>query len=160
MISRYSIEEKNSYITSEEESVCPICGGRLGKYGTRGRTFIDGGGVKLTLVIRRVQCLSCKKIHHELPDILIPYKRHCANTIGKVIAGDAGDVCCEDSTIRRIGAWWAACLLYFESILTSLREKYEIIFSAHPAPKEIVRAVVNAHLWPSTRSAFLSGWRF
>lgn len=88
---------------------------------------------------------------------MVPYKRHCIETIEAIITGDAGEVCCEESTIRRIRAWWAACQLYLESVIASLREKYVVAFSAIPAPREIVRAVVNAHLWVSTRSACLSG---
>jgi len=96
-------------------------------------------------------------IHHELPDILIPYKRHCIKTVESVIAGKIRDVCCDDLMIRRIRAWWEGCRLYFDGVLTSLREKYGDVFSADPAPREIVRAVVNANLWVHTRSAFLPG---
>jgi hypothetical protein len=92
-----------------------------------------------------------------LPDIVIPYKRHCSETIEKVIAGDSAEINCEESTIHRIKAWWGACKLYFESVIASLREKEGVKFSANPAPREIVRAVVNAHLWIHTRSACLSG---
>jgi hypothetical protein len=96
-------------------------------------------------------------IHHELPDIVMPYKRHCADTVERVIAGNTAEVCCEESTIRRIRAWWAALSLYFERVLASLHEKYGVLFSAKSAPREIVLAVANAHLWVHTRPAFLSG---
>jgi len=86
----------------------------------------------------------------------VPFKRHCAETVEKVIAGDMDGVNCEDSTIRRIKAWWASCRLYFESIIASLTLKYGVWFSGSPAPSEMFRAAVNANLWPSTRSAFLS----
>jgi hypothetical protein len=119
--------------------------------------MIDSTGDKQTLVIRRLRCNECKHIHHELPDILMPYKRHCMETIERIIADDTKDIYCEISAISRIKAWWAGCLLYFESVIVSLREKYRAVFTNNPAPKEIVRAVVNAHLWPSTRSALLTG---
>ena len=109
------------------------------------------------LIIRRLRCKGCRVIHHELPDIVIPYKRHCAETVEAIISGETEGRVCEESTIRRIKAWWTACLLYFESVLTSLREKYGIVLSGQSAPSKIVRAVVNAHLWLHTRSAFLSG---
>jgi len=82
-----------------------------------------------------------------LPDIVIPYKRYSVETIEKIVEGKDEEVVCEESTLRRIRAWWAACRLYFESILTSLREKYGMIFSGRPTPREIVRAVVNTNLW-------------
>jgi hypothetical protein len=126
-------------------------------YGKRERKFIDSDGTALILIIRRLWCQKCEKIHHELPDILVPYKRHCADTIEKIISGHAGETPCEESTTRRIRIWWAMWKLYFECVLASLGEKYGAAFSASPTPKEIVRAVVNANLWPATRSAFLSG---
>ena len=126
-------------------------------YGRRERKVIASNGVWLVLIIRRLRCQHCKKIHHELPDMVIPYKRHCAETIEKILSGSIGAASCEESTIRRIRTWWAVWRLYFESILISLEAKYGTAFSQYPAPKEIVRAVVNANLWPSTRSAFLSG---
>lgn len=141
---------------SEETVDCPICGGSLYVIGTRSRRIIGSSGTPMTIILRRLRCKKCGKIHHELPDMIMPYKRHCAETIEKIIRGEPEGVCCEDSTIRRIRAWWAACRLYFESILASLEEKYGVIFEKS-APREIVRAAVNAHLWPHTRSAFAPG---
>jgi len=96
-------------------------------------------------------------MHHELPDIVIPYKRYSAETIERIISGRRTGVGCEESTIQRIRAWWNACRVYFERVMASLREKLGVEFSLTPAPREIVRAVANAHMWVHTRSAFLSG---
>jgi len=137
--------------------VCPICGRVLFVIGTRRRGIIDSAGEKLTLIIRRLRCKDCLVIHHELPDTIVPYKRHCAESIEKVIAGDAAAVYCDSTTASRIRVWWAVCYLYFKSVLASLKEKHGAVFSDPPALKEIVRAVVNAHLWVHTRSAVLSG---
>jgi len=134
-----------------------LCGGTLEVTGSRVRKVIDSDGTTRKLVIRRLRCKRCGRLHHELPDIIIPYKRHCAQTIERIISGRSAEVCCEESTIRRIKAWWAASRLYFESVLVSLWEKLGIVFSPSAAPREIVRAVANAHLWVHTRSAFLSG---
>ena len=149
------IRNGKRYIVSYEHNVCPICSGILNVIGTRNRMVIDSGGTPVTVTIRRLRCRgSCGRIHHELPDIMIPYKRHCADTIEKIITGSEDGVDCDGSTIIRIRAWWAAWMLYFKSILASLRIKHGVAVSVS-APKEIVRAVVNAHLWPHTRSAFL-----
>ena len=126
-------------------------------YGRRKRKVVDSYGTKQTYIIRRLRCERCGHIHHELPDIMVPYKRHCIETIEAVIADDIADVCCENSAIRRIRAWWAKCRLYLESVIASLREKYGVPFPADMAPREIIRIVANAHLWVSTRSAWLSG---
>jgi len=146
-----------TYILSYEIHVCPMCGHALVVIGTRGRKYINDDGLTQILVIRRLRCKDCRVIHHELPDILIPYKRHCAVTVEKIVDGDDGNVCCDDRAIHRIRAWWVACKIYFEGVLASLNEKYGDVFSKVPAPREIVRAVVNANLWIHTRSASLSG---
>lgn len=86
-------------------------------------------------------------------------QRHCAETIEKVIEGNVEEVCCEESSIRRIRAWWAAYRQYFQSVLASLEKKYGRVFTKEPTPKEIVRAVVNVHLWIHTWSAFFTGGR-
>jgi len=157
-IRNYSLEKDETerfHVKSYEVIACPICGGVVAVIGSRERYVIVEDGDKQTLVIRRLRCNDCRTIHHELPDIIVPYKRHCSDTIEKIVAGDADGVNCENGTIHRIKAWWTACLLYFKSILTSLKAKYEVEFSEEPAPKEIVRAVANAHLWIHTRSEFL-----
>lgn len=91
-----------------------------------------------------------------MPDVIVPYKRHSAETIEKVIAGDES-VCCEESTIRRIRAWWIAMRVYFQGVLAALNAKYGMALPSAATPKEIVRAVANVQLWAHTRSAFLSG---
>jgi len=110
------------------------------------------GSVK-TLIIRRLRCCECGKIHNELPDILIPYKRHCAETIENAVNDKTDDICCEESTIRKIRRWWAGLVLYFHSVLASLEAKYDVKFLESIKPAEIARAIVNANLWTHTRSA-------
>jgi len=144
------------FIISEEENVCPVCIGILIVIGSRRRGLINSAGDKEMLVIRRLRCLTCRKIHHELPDKVIPYKRHCAETVEKVIVGDVVDVCCDFVTQSRIKTWWNSFSLYFESVLASLQIKYGSIFSADSAPRKIVRAVTNSNLWVHTRSVSLS----
>ena len=159
-ISKYRLEERSdgSYrVYSYEIIICPICGGTVIVIGTRKRGCIDSDGGTLTLIVRRLRCKGCHAIHHELPDIIVPYKRHCSETLETIVTGTDGAVPCENNTIRRIREWWAASVLYFKSILASLFEKYGEAFSPDPALKEVVRAVVNANLWIHTRSVFTPG---
>ena len=134
-----------------------MCGGAFEVMGSRKRKVINSDESKWTLVIRRLRCKKCRRLHHELPDMVMPYKRHCAQTIEKIVSGEALAIYCEESTIRKIKAWWANCRLYFAGVMASLQEKLGIEFSERPTPREVVRAVANAHLWEHTRSAFLSG---
>jgi hypothetical protein len=84
---------------------------------------------------------------------VVPYKRHCAETVENIVSGETADVCCDLATKRRIRTRWAEFSLYFTSMLASLRMKYGAVFSASPVPRETVRAAANAHLWVHTRSA-------
>ena len=139
-----------------EESVCPICEGALSVRGIRKRGLMTFDWQKIYLHIRRLYCSKCRRIHHELPDCIVPYKRHCAETIENIIEGRVQGVPCDDGTIRRIKIWWRLMLPYFLSILLSLESKFGIEFPA-PAPlKTIVRAVANSHHWVCTRSDCLS----
>lgn len=160
MISKYGkrLDEKGrTHILCYEYNVCPVCGHVLLVIGIRERKYVESDGITCILVIRRLRCKCCGVIHHELPDILVPYKRHCAETVESVVNDKPENTCCDDRTAIRIKAWWEACRLYFENVLASLSEKYGVVFPQRPAPGEIVRAVVNANLWIHTRSAYLSG---
>jgi hypothetical protein len=159
MVRQYTLEEDEDgqfHVRSEEVSVCPVCGYAVYVIGVRNRKYFKEDGEKRVLIIRRLRCKKCQLIHHELPDILIPYKRHCIDTVEKIVSGNKDDVCCENNTIRRVKKWWSARRPYFEGILASLREKYGNVFSQEPAPREIIRAVVNANCWLHTRSACMS----
>ena len=144
-------------INTGERQPCPICGGRLTGYGWRERKVIESDGSAVIFLLHRLVCAACGKIHHELPDSMIPYKRHCAATVENVISDNYVDVCCEESTIRRIRLWWQTMYLYFKGVCDALTAKYGTHFSDPLKPKETVRAVANAHLWISTRSACPSG---
>ena len=61
----------------------------------------------------------------------------------------------ENSTINRIRHWWRRVFLYFQKIMNSLKAKYGMEFSPNPTMAEIVRAVVNTHMWIHTRSAYV-----
>ena len=68
-------------IVSMEDSVCPCCGGMLRSRDSRVRWCRDSDGEKYRIRIRRLRCKICGKIHAELPDSLIPYRRYSYDTI-------------------------------------------------------------------------------
>ena len=84
---------------------CPLCGGRLHTIGTRRRHFIQDDGTRASLMIRRFRCEGCGHIHHELPDMLLPYKQHTASTLERVYLGDRWNICCDDNDFRRLYLW-------------------------------------------------------
>ncbi len=57
-------------------SRCPVCAGALVAIGSRPRTRRTPTGDRQVLVIRRLRCTTCHRIHHELPACLVPYQRY------------------------------------------------------------------------------------
>lgn len=122
------------------------------------------------LIVRRLFCEHCHRIHHELPDLIVPYKRHCADTIEEILSDKDSDTYpCETSTAVRLRHWFSLLRGYWERALIALRHLYEndeqiltdlsmfipfqpSLFSAGWL-KKIVRILVNAGFWIQTRLA-------
>lgn len=128
---------------------CPVCASLLYTIGNRLRGVIFAGGVKRYVMIRRMRCSNkhCRKIHHELPDVIVPYKRHCAETIENVISDKLESVPCEDSTVWRIGAWWSAMSVYFANILTAFAARLNMNPPERPTFREKIQAAANSQSW-------------
>jgi hypothetical protein len=163
------------FVRSAEQNYCPCCTGSLKVVGSRPRKFIDSLGNAHVLIIRRLRCTDCKRIHHELPDILVPYKRYDSESIEAALNGDHGlFVAADESTINRWRNWFKTVVNYHTGCLSSIAIRYgklsvEVI---SPLPKSalqriwhyvgdaprwlsrIVRPVANSNLWLQTRSAF------
>lgn len=129
------------------------------------------------LIIRRLKCSSCRIIHHELPDILVPYKRYDSESIEAVITeNELLTVAADDSTIIRWRKWFYIRAYHFLGCLISIATRYLIknvgdiserpqsvlqrifhLVSNAPAwLARVVRTVVNSNNWLHTRSAFMS----
>jgi len=82
-------DEGRLHIRSKEKAACPVCQGKLKVRDSKPRTvkFRDKTG-KTKLVIRRLYCENCDTLHSELPDKVIPYKRHARETIEAIINED------------------------------------------------------------------------
>ena len=169
----YNLKSGRFYIKSKETAICPICHDELEVIGSRKRGVIEYEGSKKTLMIRRLYCKECNRIHHELPDIIVPYKRYTAEAIEKMLScscSDTEDYCCETSTIVRLKAWFFALRDYFQNALVSLRAVYNYDTAICKKVSEIiplqnydqlstgwlktlVRLLVNTNRWVQTRSA-------
>lgn len=132
MIHDYELEPCGTsnlfYVRSREEGRCPCCREKMKVIGSRHRMVYRQDGTSISLVIRRLKCSSCRKIHHELPDLVVPYKRYEAAVIEEIIRMDrvrgsnqisdteeshinmeeTAQFCypCESSTARRIRKWF------------------------------------------------------
>jgi len=76
------------HIRSKEEATCPICQSELRVRDSKVRKVkFPDKAEKTELVIRRMVCKNkdCQALHSELPDIVVPYKRHARETIESVI---------------------------------------------------------------------------
>jgi len=93
-------------------SRCPVCTGALVVIGSRPRTRRTPTGDRQVLVIRRLRCTTCYRIHHELPACLVPYQRYDAESWEAVAQhGRQAAVAVDEGTLRRWLGWlttWGA----------------------------------------------------
>ncbi len=126
ILTKYNMEQisdKFFYIRCKEYKLCSSCGCKFNVIGSRKRKYINKDGESVTLIIRRLKCSNCKRIHHELPDILIPYKRYECSSIGNALTdSNNSTVSAEESTIHRWTKWlnsvYIRILIYLLSIST------------------------------------------
>jgi hypothetical protein len=147
--------------------------------GSRRRVWYRSSGDKNKLIIRRLHCDPCDLIHHELPDVLVPYKRYGTESIEQVVADAEGiDVAADESTLYRWHQWFKVWGPYAVGCMISIAMRFSLnlpVGSSSDPPQtvlqrmgreegtsagwlaRVVRPMVNVHLWVQTRSAFLSG---
>lgn len=58
---------------SDNQSICPKCGGQLKYYDHVQRLVRTKFGNKKWVAIRRLRCCKCHAVHRELPDFIFPY---------------------------------------------------------------------------------------
>ncbi|MGM0883647.1 MAG: DUF6431 domain-containing protein [Bacillota bacterium] len=73
------------FVRCAEVVLSPCCGEKLSVIGSRKRTLTSEEGEYHLLVVRRLRCAQCRKIHHELPDCVVPYKRYESTCVEQVI---------------------------------------------------------------------------
>jgi len=174
-MSCFGIAKRAFFVRSAEIIPCPCCSGCLGVIGSRRRGCIDSSGEKVALVIRRMRCETCHKIHHELPDILVPYKRYDAASIEEIVSEPKAAVASDESTLLRLRQWFVNWFTYAAGCLAAVAHRFNLPVRESSAPSQsalqvigqfvgdsdgwlarAVRPIANAHLWVHTRSACLS----
>ena len=169
IITRFQLARKYSgkffSVVSKEVIPCPCCQGNLRCIGSRLRGCLDEVGAKMVLSIRRSRCLGCSKIHHELPDKLVPYKRYEAKVL-ELVHDRNLDAAIEPalSTVNRWRQWLSWFLRHADRCREVLSFRYglseDVSFSDPLRSRWLagtVRMVANTNLWVHTRSAWLSG---
>ena len=165
------------FVRCAELSLCPCCGERLNVIGSRKRMCKNSSGQTTVLIIRRLRCSNCGRVHHELPDCLVPYKRYESLCIEQVVTNsELSDVGADEATLYRLRKWFHRQLPYLLGCLRAIAIRLGQIpveepsvpsRSAHQrigryvgnAPgwlARLVRPIANSNLWLHTRSAWLS----
>jgi uncharacterized C2H2 Zn-finger protein len=72
---------------SDNETICPNCGGVLKYYDKVSRIIRTKNRVTNHIKIRRLKCVSCGALHRELPDYILPHKQYEAEIIRGVLEG-------------------------------------------------------------------------
>lgn len=159
-----------------EQSYCPQCQSELNPYDRRDRKCRDGNGDQKVLVIRRLRCCNqdCRRIHAELPEYLVPYKRYAVEVIAAVLTGTAVIAPNEEATRRRWRTWYKQIRDHLLCVATSvnrilqetarvllaspsIRAPYSIPLLTDFSLAELVRLAVNTGNWITTRSAIVTG---
>ncbi len=158
-----------------EQIPCPHCQERLRPYDRRSRKYVDIAGDWRVLVIRRLRCSNprCRRIHAELPEFVVPYKRYGVGSIEAVLTGVAKAAPAEESTRWRWRAWHRQLREHFLGVARSVwRHGAEIARTLLASPTEsssttrncivwplaaLVRLAVNSGNWITTRSAMVTG---
>lgn len=164
------------FVRSAEIHYCPVCENELYVIGSRTRKGRKSTGESASYVIRRLRCTTCQRIHHELPDLFVPYKHYESSCLEEALSqGDLSEAGAEDSTLFRWRLWFAQMWLYWIGCLQSIATRFglyveESSVSSQSALHQIgrfvghhkgwlrrlVRRIVNSHLWVHTQFAFLS----
>ncbi len=123
-----TIDTTGEYICkSLETPICPCCGTKLKYRDTRRRIMKKEGGVVVFLLLRRLYCRKCRRLHIELPACLSPYKQYDVEVIEGVIDGivteddlDSENYPCA-ATMERWKNWIKSKKAKIDTILESIR---------------------------------------
>ena len=145
-------------ICSEENCLCPICGGNLKVHGTCTRKIKRNDNTE-EYRLRVLECRQCGKTHRELPSGIVPYKRHGLDNICEIAESNETKHTCETSTWLRIRFWLAWFLWYAQNIMEGLIVAQQLPTTFHPGHSlrrrtaSFVRLVANRGNWEQHRSA-------
>jgi hypothetical protein len=164
------------FVRSAEQHICPVCEHELFVIGSRKRKGRKPTGERITYIIRRLRCKGCDRVHHEFPDILVPYKHYEAAGIESIFThGQFSNVAADESTLYRWRLWftqfwlyWVKCLQVIakrsgdpveplsEPSLSALQQIGHYVGQGVGWLARLVRPIVHSQLWVHTRFAFLS----
>ena len=124
-----------------------MCQGPLKHYDRRTRKAIDKQGKPRQYSLRRLRCQACGKMHLELPDFLLPYKRYEAVVIVDVVTQDQVSMPYEERTIKKIKRWFAKIKSALQGVWHRLVVSGFASPDINPNLLLMVKAAVNSGFW-------------
>lgn len=133
--------------------------------------LLEADGSESTLIIRRLFCSRCNRTHHELPGVIVPYKRYSCEVIEGILSKkeELPSYPCETSSMLRIRLWFSLLRKYLEQVVEALKLLHKqdmplltVLAGFSPLNpsvlpsgwlKTLVRLTVNSGRWIQTRSA-------
>ena len=134
-------------ISGTEFLTCPICGGKLSAYDRKVRKVRTKSGEIENLLLRRLRCKNCQRLHTELPDFLVPYKRYSRESIEDVLSCNKVDIPNDDRTRSKIRKWYSRIRTFLDGIWQRLVNQKFASPQKIPALLELVTAAVNSGFW-------------
>lgn len=131
------------FVRSAEIVPCPFCGAPLVVVGSRPRSWYQSSGERAKLIIRRLRCELCARIHHELPDLLVPYKRYDAESIEGVLSEPARtDIAADESTLLRWKLWFLTWVVYAQGCLQSIATRFNLpVENSSVRPQSVLQSL-------------------
>ena len=107
------------------------------------------------LIIRRLRCTHCRRIHHELPNCLVPYKRYESACIERVVLKDSNflDIAMDEATLYRLRVWFNSLLPYLLGCLNAIAIRLgqatvdESSVSSQSVHQRLGHYISNSHGW-------------
>ena len=134
-------------ISGTEPLTCPICGGKLAAYDRKKRKVHTRSSGIIVLLLRRLRCKDCGRLHTELPDFLVPYKRYSLGNIEDVLAGSRIGSPDDERTRGKIRKWYREIRIYLDGIWKRLVSQKFAPPKRTPTFHEMVTVAVNSGFW-------------
>ncbi len=136
-------------ITGQEPLCCPLCGAQLRPYDRRTRQVKDKLGDSKVYSLRRLRCQnpSCHRLHIELPDFILPYKRYEVEVFEQLAGSGETLAPYESRTRRRMKRWYEHFVEVAQAILALPSHVSDLSLSV------LAKYLVTDARYPTTRMA-------
>ena len=150
-----SIRGSVTIMYTKDKTYCPACGAGLIPHGWCERKLIVSEETKV-FSLRVSYCQKCCRSHRELPDSIIPYKRHSVEDYAQVYdtqRGKHGCGCVDEKTARTIKAWVTGFIAFAAIICQNVITGFPKMLNKSDQEitvqmiKFYVKIVVNNNFW-------------